>query len=40
MAFYPWMMDAAYVDDIPVTTPNNDWYGGWQTADIEGPWNQ
>ena len=39
MAIYPWMMDAAYVDDLPVTSPKNDWYGGWQTADVQGPWN-
>ncbi len=39
MAFYPWKMDAAYVDDLPVTSPEGDWYGGWQTADIEGSWS-
>ena len=39
MAIYPWKMDAAYVDDLPVTSPKNDFYGGWQTAHVEGPWN-
>ena len=39
VAIYPWMMDAAYVDDMQVTSPANDWYGGWRTPDVIGPWN-
>ena len=39
MAFYTWKMDAAFVDDLPVTTPKGDGYGGWQTADVEGSWS-
>ncbi len=40
LAFYPWKMDACYVDDMRVTTPQGDGYGGWHTPDIEGPWNR
>lgn len=40
LAFYPWMMDACFVGDLPVTTPQGDWYGGWHTDEVEGPWNK
>jgi len=37
IAFYPGRVDAAYVDDERVTAQAGDFYGGWITADIEGP---
>ena len=37
LAFYPGRVDAAYVDDERVTCQPGDFYGGWITADIEGP---
>ena len=39
MAFYTWKLDAAYVDDLPVEMVHGDFYGGWRTEDIQGPWN-
>lgn len=36
-AFYPGRMDACYVDDEQVTPQPGDFYGGWITADIVGP---
>jgi uncharacterized protein (DUF427 family) len=37
LAFYPGRVDAAYVDDERVQPQPGDFYGGWITADIEGP---
>ncbi len=36
-AFYPGRVDAAFVDDEQVRAQPGDFYGGWITADIEGP---
>ncbi len=30
-------MDACFVDDEPVETQEGDFYGGWITKDIVGP---
>lgn len=37
VAFYPSKMDACYVDDERVQTQPGDFYGGWITHDIVGP---
>jgi uncharacterized protein (DUF427 family) len=37
VAFYAGRMDACFVDDEPVTPQPGDFYGGWITADLEGP---
>jgi uncharacterized protein (DUF427 family) len=37
LAFYPGRVDAAFVDDERVEAQPGDFYGGWVTADIEGP---
>ncbi len=37
LAFYPSKADACYVDDEQVTAQEGDFYGGWITADIVGP---
>ena len=37
IAFYPSKMDACYVDDELVKIQEGDFYGGWITADIVGP---
>ena len=37
VAFYPGRVDAAYVDEERVVAQAGDFYGGWITADIEGP---
>jgi uncharacterized protein (DUF427 family) len=37
VAFYPGRVDAAYVDGELVAAQAGDFYGGWITADIEGP---
>ena len=37
IAFYPGRVDGAYLDDEPVTPQAGDFYGGWITAEIEGP---
>jgi uncharacterized protein (DUF427 family) len=37
VAFYPGRVDAAFVDDELVAAQPGDFYGGWITADIEGP---
>ncbi len=37
LAFYPSKMDACYVDDELVETQKGDFYGGWITKDIVGP---
>jgi uncharacterized protein (DUF427 family) len=37
VAFYPDRVDAAYVDDEQVQPQAGDFYGGWITSEIEGP---
>lgn len=37
VAFYPSRVDAAWIDDERVRPQAGDFYGGWITADIEGP---
>lgn len=37
VAFYPSAMDACYVDDEQVQAQTGDFYGGWITSDIVGP---
>jgi uncharacterized protein (DUF427 family) len=37
VAFYPGRVDAAFVDDEQVQAQAGDFYGGWITAEIEGP---
>jgi uncharacterized protein (DUF427 family) len=37
LAFYPGRVDGAFVDDERVVAQPGDFYGGWITADIEGP---
>jgi uncharacterized protein (DUF427 family) len=37
VAFYPGRMDACYVDDEQVVAQEGDFYGGWITSDIVGP---
>ena len=37
VAFYPSKMDACYVDGERVETQGGDFYGGWITSDIVGP---
>ncbi|MAS34691.1 MAG: hypothetical protein CL610_11835 [Anaerolineaceae bacterium] len=37
LAFYPGRMDACYIDDEQVTPQPGDFYGGWITSDIVGP---
>jgi uncharacterized protein (DUF427 family) len=37
LAFYAGRVDACYVDDELVTPQPGDFYGGWITANIEGP---
>jgi len=37
VAFYPSRMDACLLDDERVAAQDGDFYGGWITADIEGP---
>jgi uncharacterized protein (DUF427 family) len=37
LAFYPGRVDACYVDDEQVAPQVGDFYGGWITADISGP---
>jgi len=37
IAFYPSKMDACYVDGELVQTQEGDFYGGWITKDIVGP---
>jgi len=36
-AFYPSRVDACYVDDEPVEAQEGDFYGGWITRDVVGP---
>jgi uncharacterized protein (DUF427 family) len=37
VAFYPARVDACYVDEERVQAQQGDFYGGWITSDIEGP---
>jgi uncharacterized protein (DUF427 family) len=37
VAFYPSRMSACYLDDEPVQSQPGDFYGGWITRDIVGP---
>lgn len=37
VAFYPSKMDACYIDDEKVRAQAGDFYGGWITRDIVGP---
>lgn len=37
LAFYPSKMDACYVDDELVQSQEGDFYGGWITSEIVGP---
>jgi len=37
LAFYPSKMDACFVDDERVQSQEGDFYGGWITAEIVGP---
>ena len=37
LAFYPRRVEAAYLDDEPVTPQPGAYYGGWITQEIEGP---
>ncbi|MEM6530497.1 MAG: DUF427 domain-containing protein [Chloroflexota bacterium] len=37
IALYPAMMEACYVDDEKVQAQEGDFYGGWITSDIVGP---
>src|SRR4051812_11620702 len=37
LAFYPGRVDACYVDDERVLAQAGDFYGGWVTSDIVGP---
>jgi len=37
LAFYPSLMDSCYVDGELVTSQEGDFYGGWITKDIVGP---
>jgi uncharacterized protein (DUF427 family) len=37
VAFYPSRVDAAYLDDERVQSQESDFYGGWITANLVGP---
>ncbi len=37
VAVYPSVMDACFVDDEQVVPQEGDFYGGWITSDISGP---
>lgn len=37
VAFYPGRVDAAWLDDERVQAQEGDFYGGWITADLVGP---
>lgn len=37
IAVYPSQMDVCYVDDEPIQPQEGDFYGGWITQDIVGP---
>jgi hypothetical protein len=37
VAFYPGRLDAAWLDDERVQAQPGDFYGGWITGDLVGP---
>ena len=37
LAVYPGRMDACWLDDEPVVSQEGDFYGGWITSDVVGP---
>jgi uncharacterized protein (DUF427 family) len=37
IAFYPGRLDAAWLDDERVQAQPGDFYGGWITSDLDGP---
>ena len=37
MAFYPGRVDAAWLDDERIERQESDFYGGWITSDLVGP---
>ena len=37
VAFYPSRVDACYVNDVLVSAQEGDYYGGWITPDVVGP---
>lgn len=37
ISFYPGRVDAAYLDDERVTPQPGNYYGGWITAELDGP---
>ena len=37
VAFYPSKVDQCYIDDEPVQAQAGDFYGGWITSQIVGP---
>ena len=37
ISFYPQLMEACFVDDEQVIAQAGDFYGGWRTSDIVGP---
>ena len=37
VAFFPGRVDACYLDDERVSPQEGDYYGGWVTSDIRGP---
>ena len=37
VAFYPGRMDACFLDEERVAAQEGDFYGGWITRDVEGP---
>ncbi|MDA0181472.1 DUF427 domain-containing protein [Solirubrobacter phytolaccae] len=37
IAFYPGRVDAAYLDDERIEAQESDFYGGWITSDLVGP---
>jgi uncharacterized protein (DUF427 family) len=37
IAFYPARVDGAWMDDEPVQGQESDFYGGWITSDLVGP---
>ena len=37
ISFYPSKTDACWVEDEPVTAQEGDFYGGWITSNLEGP---
>jgi len=37
LCFYPSRMDACWLDDERVLSQDGDFYGGWITADLRGP---